>query len=184
MPWLRLLPPLAWTVLIAWFSTDTWSAAGTAPRLLVVLHWLLPGASPEQLDALHWLARKSAHVVEYAVLAVLWSRALVRRDRPRGWITPLGLSILTSVLDELHQSTTSARMGSVADVALDSAAAAAALIGDASARWLTSALLWIAAAGGTAIIAFDWSAGVPAGWLWVSVPAAWIALIFWWRRRT
>src|SRR5262245_45394991 len=34
MQWLHLLPPLAWTLLIAWFSTDTWSAAGTAPRLL------------------------------------------------------------------------------------------------------------------------------------------------------
>ena len=184
MQWLHLLPPLAWTVLIAWFSTDTWSAAGTAPRLLTVLHWLLPAASPEQLDALHWLARKTAHVVEYAVLAVLWSRALGSRDRPRGWITPLGLTILTAAIDELHQSTTSARTGSVADVILDSAAAAGALIGGPAARWVTSALLWIAAAGGTAIIAFDWSAGVPAGWLWVSVPAAWIALIFWRRRRT
>ena len=184
MQWLRLLPPLAWTVLIAWLSTDTWSAAGTAPRLLAVLHWLLPGVSTEHLDALHWIARKTAHVVEYAVLAVLWSHALRSRDRPRGWITPLALSILTSVMDELHQSLTSARSGSVADVVLDSAAASAALIGGPAARWLTSALLWIAAAGGTAIIAFDWSAGVPAGWLWVSVPAAWIALIFWWRRRT
>ena len=52
MLWLRLLPPLAWTVLIAWFSTDAWSAAGTAPPLLAVLHWVLPGASPEQLDVL------------------------------------------------------------------------------------------------------------------------------------
>jgi VanZ family protein len=184
MQWLHLLPPLAWTVLIAWFSTDTWSAAGTAPRLLVVLHWLLPGAPPEQLDALHWLARKSGHVVEYAVLAVLWSRALRSRDRPRGWIAPLGLAILTAAIDELHQSTTSTRTGSVADVVLDSAAAAAALIGAPAARWLTSALLWIAAAGGTALMAVDWSAGVPAGWLWVSVPAAWIALFFWRRSRT
>jgi len=183
MQWLRLLPPLAWTVLIAWFSTDTWSAAGTAPRLLAGLHWVLPGASPEQLDVLHWLARKTAHVVEYAVLAVLWSRALASRDRPRGWITPLGLTILTAVLDELHQSTTSARTASVTDVILDSAAASAALIGSSAARWITSALLWIAAAGGTAIILFDWTAGVPAGWLWLSVPVAWIALIFWRRRR-
>ena len=97
---------------------------------------------------------------------------------------PLGLTMLTAAIDELHQSTTSGRTGSVADVILDSAAGAGALIAGRAVRWITSALLWIAAAGGTAIIAFDWSADVPAGWLWVSVPAAWIALIFWRRRRT
>jgi VanZ family protein len=113
------------------FSTDTWGAAGTAPDFWSCCIGCYPGAPPEQLDALHWLARKSAHVVEYAVLAVLWSRALRSRDRPRGWIAPLGLVILTAAIDELHQSTTSTRTGSVADVVLDSAAAAAALIGAA-----------------------------------------------------
>ena len=49
--------------------------------------------------------------------------------------------------------------------------------------WLTGALLWVAAAGGTALVAVDWRAGVPAGWLWWSVPPAWIALAFWLRRR-
>ena len=78
----------------------------------------------------------------------------------------------------------SARSGSSADVLLDGAAAAVGLIGGPAARWLTSALLWIAAAGGTAVIAFDWNAGVPSGWLWTSVPAAWIALVFWRRRRS
>lgn len=181
---LPLLPPLAWTALIAWLSTDTWSAAETAPRLLIVLRSLLPGAAPDQLEALHWLARKAAHAVEYGVLAALWSRALVGHERRRGWIAPLGLSILTAAIDEWHQSTTSARSGSIADVLLDGAGAAAVLIGSPAARWLTSALLWIAAAGGTVVIAFDWNAGVPAGWLWASVPAAWIALVFWRRRRS
>lgn len=183
MPWLRLLPPLAWTAAIAWFSTDAWSAAETAPRLLLVLHWLLHGAPPDQLEALHWLARKTAHAVEYGVLALLWARALGRQDRRRGFVVPLALAILTATLDEFHQTMTSARTGAVADVILDGCAAAAALIGAPAARYLTSALLWIAAVGGTAIIAFDWKAGVPAGWLWVTVPAAWIALVFWRRRR-
>jgi VanZ family protein len=181
---LQLLPPIAWTVLIAWLSTDTWSAAETAPRLFLVLRWLLPGAAPDQVEALHWLARKAAHAIEYGVLAALWSRALGSRDRRRGWIAPLGLSVLTATIDELHQSMTNARMGSVADVVLDGAAASAALIGGPAARWLTSALLWIAAVGGTAAIAFDWNAGVPAGWLWASVPLAWMALVFWRRSRS
>jgi len=184
MPWLHLLPPLAWTALIAWLSTDAWSATETAPRVLLILRWLLPSAAPDQLEALHWLARKAAHAFEYGVLAALWSRALGSRARKRGWIVPLGLSIVTAALDELHQSMTSARTGSIADVLFDGAAASAVLIGGPAARWLTSALLWIAAVGGTAVIAFDWSAGVPAGWLWASVPAAWIALVMWRRRRS
>jgi len=71
-------------------------------------------------------------------------------------------------------------------VLLDSAGAGATLIWlaggmPAVARWLTGALLWVAAAGGTALIVLDWSVGVPARWLWASTPAAWIALVF--RRR-
>ena len=185
---LRGLPPLAWTALIAWFSTDSWSTTQTASLLLPLLHRLLPWAAPEQLEVLHWLARKAAHAAEYGVLAALWSRALGSRDAWRSWLAPLGLSILTAALDELHQSTTLTRTANAADVLLDSAGASAALIWlngvvRPVARRLTGALLWVAAAGGTAVIALDWSAGVPAGWLWWSVPAAWIALVFWRRRR-
>ncbi len=44
-------------------------------------------------------------------------------------------------------------------------------------------LLWIAAAGGTALLAIDWAAAAPPGWLWLSVPAAWLTLWAWrWRR--
>ncbi len=181
---LRLVPPLAWTSLIVWFSTDSWSATETAALILPLLHRLLPWAAPEQIEALHWIGRKAAHVMEYGVLAALWSRALESLDAWRSWVAPLGLSILTAALDELHQSATLARMANAADVLLDSAGASAALIwlnigGRFAVRQLTGALLWAAAAGGTAIIALDWSTGVPAGLLWWSVPAAWIALLFW-----
>ena len=180
---LRLLPPLAWTALIAWLSTDTWSAAETG----TLLGRLVPWAGAEQLEIINWLARKGAHVTEYGVLAVLWSFALWNRDGRRRWLAPLGLSILTSALDELHQSTTLARTASWSDVLLDSAAAGVALAWRTGAlpsllRPLTAALLWVAAAGGTALIALDWSAGVSARWLWCSTPAAWIALVVWRRR--
>jgi VanZ family protein len=183
---LRLLPPIAWTALIAWLSTDTWSATETASVVLPLLHWLMPWATPEQAEILHGLIRKAAHVVDYAVLAALWSLALGSRGAWRRWLAPLGLSILTAALDELHQSTTLARTASANDVLLDSAAAGAALIVLTGGfrplvRWLTGALLWVAAAGGVTLIALDWSAGVPARWLWLSTPAAWIALMFWHR---
>jgi hypothetical protein len=155
--------------------------------LLPLLHRLMPWVTPEQIEVLHWLVRKAAHVGNYAVLAALWSLALGSRGAWRRWLAPLGLSMLTAALDELHQSTTLARTASLDDVLLDSAAAGAALIWLTGGfrplvRWLTGALLWVAAAGGIALIALDWSAGVPARWLWWSTPAAWIALVFWRRR--
>jgi VanZ family protein len=184
---LRLVPPLAWTALIFWLSTDSWSAAETTALLLPVLSRLMPWAAPEQIEVVHWLVRKGAHALEYGVLAASWSFALGNRDAWRRWLAPLGLSILTASLDELHQATTLARTASLADVVLDSAAAGAALIWwtggvSALARWLTGALLWVAAAGGTALIALHWSVGLPARWLWYSTPVAWIALGLWRRR--
>ncbi len=181
---LRFLPPLCCTVLIAWFSTDDWTAARTAAFVLPLLKRLLPWAAPEQIEALHWLARKTGHVVEYGGLAASWRFTLATREALRGWLAPLVLSLLTATVDELHQAATLTRTGSQADVLLDSAGAGATLIllsGGARPvlRWLTSALLWLAAAGGTALIALHWTAGAPSGWLWWSVPAAWITLVAW-----
>ena len=181
---LRFLPPLLWTAVIAWFSRDAWGAGATASLFLPWLHALLPWAAPEQLAGLHALARKAGHVVEYATLGLLWRRAL----GPASWRAPLALAALTAALDEAHQATTLTRGGSVADVLLDAAAAAAALAVAArgprvSADALAHALLWIAAAGGTALLAIDWAAAAPSGWLWLSVPAAWLTLWAWrWRR--
>jgi VanZ family protein len=185
---LRLVPPLAWTALIFWFSADSWSATETSRLLLPALGWLLPWATPDQVEAVHWFVRKGAHAVEYGVLAVSWSFALGSSGAWRRWLAPLALSTLTASVDELHQATTLARTSSPADVALDSAAAGAALIWRTGGlpvvvRRLTGSLLWLAAAGGTVLIAIDWSVGAPARWLWWSTPFAWIALGFWHRRR-
>ena len=196
MPALRFLPPLLWTACIGWFSSEAWNAARTGSLLLPLLKALLPWTPPEQLAAIHWFGRKAAHVIEYAVLARLWRRALhpETRAEPRGeprpaaWRAPLALSVATAFLDELHQATTLSRGASAADVLLDSAGATMALIalGGGTAKALarlTTALLWVAAAGGTALIALNLSAAVPSGWVWLSAPAAWLALWLWRRRR-
>ena len=111
---LRFLPPLVWTGCIGWFSSDAWSAPRTGSWLIPLLHALLPWISPPQLDALHWLIRKSAHLVEYAILAGLWLRALAPRSAAPGWGLPLAASVLTAALDELHQATTLTRGASPA----------------------------------------------------------------------
>src|SRR5207247_6142530 len=88
---LRVLPPLAWTAMIAWFSTAGWSAVETASVLLPLLRWLAPSAGPEQLEAFHWLVRKTAHAAEYGTLAALWRWALGSREAWRGRVAPRGL---------------------------------------------------------------------------------------------
>lgn len=180
----RLLPVLLWTCVIASLSREAWSSSGTG-FLGPILTALLPWLAPEQVKAVIWLIRKMAHFTEYAVLAGLWRWALWPRRRAT-WIA-LGLSILTAALDELHQSTTLSRTGSVADVLLDSVGAASALAllagGAIAINRLIGTLLWIAALGGAALIAINWLAAAPAPWLWPSVPLAWLALVLWRRRR-
>ena len=118
---LRLLPPLCWTGFIAYFGGDQWGGADTAAWLGPLLRALLPSASPEGLATVHLLIRKGAHVIEYAVLVVLW-----RRSVGGAW-GPLGLAVLTASLDELRHWFTPERVGSVADALLDGAAAAMTL---------------------------------------------------------
>lgn len=183
----RFLPPLAWSALIAWFSGAGWGAGATAPLLEPWLRALAPWANAEQIAALHWLVRKAGHVIEYAALALLWSRALGVGAGRHPWRGPLLLAALTAALDEAHQATTSTREGRLTDVLLDVAAAAGALLVAArgiqwSAGRLARLLLWTAAAGGTLLLAIDWAAAAPSGWLWLTVPAAWAALWIWRRR--
>jgi hypothetical protein len=184
----RFLLPLAWSALIAWFSGAGWHGGATTPLLEPWLRALLPWAAPEQIAGAHWLLRKTGHVVEYAVLALLWRRALAGPDAPAPWRWPLALAVLTAVLDEAHQATTFTREGRVADVILDGSAAAAALFvathgARRAADGLACILLWAAAAGGTVLLAIDLAAAAPSGWLWLSVPAAWLTLWVWRRRR-
>jgi VanZ family protein len=172
----RFVPPLAWTGLIFWFGTSAWSAETTG----IFAHRLLPWASPELVDLAHLLARKLGHVVGYAALGALWWWTL------RRWRAPVLLAALTAFLDEAHQATTLDRGASAADVLLDSAAAGvgvALLAGGVAptVEALTAVVLWWAALAGSLLIGLDLATGAPAGWLWLSTPAAWLLLV--WRRR-
>ena len=118
---LWLLPPLGWTVLIAYLGSSQWSGEQTASWIEPILRSLLPFASPPLVELIHAIIRKGAHVVEYAVLATLW-----RRAAGSSWLA-LALSVITASLDEFHQSFEPGRGASLYDVLLDSMAAAAAL---------------------------------------------------------
>jgi hypothetical protein len=175
-------------MVIAWFSGDRYHGGATALFIEPWLRALLPGATLEQIAGAHWLLRKTGHVVEYAVLALLWRRALAAPDAPAPWRWPFALAMLTAGLDEARQALTPTREGHVLDVLLDGSAAAGVLLvatlgARRAADGLARLLLWAAAAGGTLMLAIDLAAAAPSGWLWLSVPAAWMSLWVWRRRR-
>jgi VanZ family protein len=170
---------------IMWFSSDFGNVTHTEHWLVPIWRTLAPWATPAQLVALHGLARKVAHVSEYAILAALWFRALVRgRDsspRAGAW-TAFAISVGWALLDEAHQSLVPSRTGSLADVAIDGIGALAAVV-VARLGWrraadlATSLLLWIALVGGGLFLVLNALAGVSSGMLWLTVPAAALALL-------
>lgn len=183
--------PASWVLAVAWMafilllSTDAGSAEQTGRILVPVLESLLPWASPVALRAIHDVVRKGAHVGAYAVLAVLWYRALVRGgalDGRRAAGAAVAIAALWAFVDEAQQSMTLSRTGSLADVALDGAGG---LLGTAGAQagWerfagtVTGVLLVVALVGGAGAIALNLAAGVPSGILWVTVPAAAAVLV-------
>src|SRR4030095_5376377 len=108
----RFLPAVLWAALIALFSAEAWSAAGTG-FLVPFLASLVPWAAPEQLKAGVWLIRKCAHFVEYAVLAGLWRWGFAPRGAA-GWLA-FGLSLAPAVLAAAPQGTPGSPTGTLAD---------------------------------------------------------------------
>ena len=174
---------------IVWFSSGDFSAENTGSVLGPLFRRLLPGASEAQIAALHALVRKSAHVTEYAVLAALWFVALTRERglsrRRAAWLAFL-VAVGWAFLDELHQATEPSRTASAMDVAID---ATGALVASTIGRYgwgraldvASAGFLWVAAASGAVVMAIDLASGVAPGVLWLTVPAAIVALVLRWR---
>lgn len=105
---LRWLPAVLWMGLIFFLSSR--SDLPHAPG-----HWL----------ELLW--KKGAHVGAYAVLALLYERALALPRRGR--IAALLLAVLYAISDEYHQSFTPGRTPLATDVLIDTAGALLGLYG-------------------------------------------------------
>lgn len=185
MPVSYWLPPVVWMAVIAWFSTGTWSADNTQSMLRPILSWLAPSASQAQVAILHGFVRKLAHLTEYGILAALWFRAFAGGARlSRAWsaVAALGLAVGWAGLDEFHQSFVPRRTASPWDVLIDSTGALLALVAGLcdwrrSTDIATTTLLWIAAVGGAALLVVNTASGVGSGTLWITVPAASLALL-------
>jgi VanZ family protein len=100
------------------------------PLLAMALIFFLSAQPSEPVDRAWWdvVLRKLAHFTEYAVLTVLWWRALrglgIRFGRALA--AAIAISLAYAVTDEFHQTFVDGRNGTPADVLIDSAGIAAA----------------------------------------------------------
>ncbi len=127
----------AWALALFWAAVvwnlggDQFSSAQTSRILRPLLEWLLPQISPGLLSDLLFAIRKTAHVVEYGVLALLVIRAIWMSWRTSS-LAALSLTIALlaglAVGDELRQSAALSRTGSGWDVLLDMGGAVLALL--------------------------------------------------------
>ncbi len=120
------LPVLVWMALIFSVSADPKSYQHSAGLFEPLLHWLFPRLPHEQIEIYHHVFRKSCHLSEYALLALLLWRAIrqpVRNDsRPWRW-DEAGLALagvfLYAASDEFHQIFIPTRTARVSDVLID-----------------------------------------------------------------
>lgn len=119
------LPTLLWMAIIAWFSTDTFSAAHTGSILQRILRAVYPGITNEQFEIIHHFVRKAAHFSVYGLLSLFayysWRATLPRRARWTFIWSGLALlvTLLAGSLDEIHQIFVPSRGPSPYDVMLD-----------------------------------------------------------------
>jgi len=129
------LPVLLWMAVIFAASSDAASFSHSSRIVEPIVRWLLPGISQDALHTIVVVVRKTAHVTEYAILAVLiWRcRPLSSEAGPAAW--PWRAAALTLVCaaayaatDEFNQRFVPSREASVLDVLIDTGGAVFALL--------------------------------------------------------
>lgn len=132
-------PLSLWICLIFYLSSGHGSFDETSRFIGPLLKFLFPAASAETLATYHGLIRKLAHLVAYAVLALLAMRAFFDSSigllKSRLILSALGLAIIVAILDELNQSFTASRTGSAVDVLIDAAGAFVAVMTARTLGW-------------------------------------------------
>ena len=93
----RYLPPILWMVVIFFFSSR-------------------PDLPKNQFFLLDFFLKKSAHILEYFILLLLWHKALGQKTPATAFL----ISLLYAFTDETHQLFVPGRGGLLQDVAIDS----------------------------------------------------------------
>jgi len=116
-------------------STDLLSSQRTSRILGPLLRWLNPNVTDDTIRAVQAAVRKSGHVAEYSVLAMLVWRARRQpgKNDPRPWswrdaAFAIALAGVYAVTDEVHQWFVPSRGASAWDVLLDTLGAAAGVL--------------------------------------------------------
>lgn len=117
------LGPILWMGLMFLFSTDAGSADNTNAFLAPLIKVFAPEISRKNLVITLIAIRKLAHIVEYAILSILWLYAL-KQGKP-GWsgraaVKALVICVVYAGLDEFHQGFVLSRTGTLQDVGIDS----------------------------------------------------------------
>jgi VanZ family protein len=129
------LPVILWMMVVFSASGDSHSYEHSSRIVAPIVKFFFPNISPKALDLIVLIARKCAHLTEYAILALLFWRAVrkpVRRD-PRPWSWRLGFGAIIFVMiyastDEFHQRFVATREPSVHDVVIDTTGAAIGIL--------------------------------------------------------
>jgi len=150
----RWLPVIFWMAVIFSASSDAMSSGHTSRIIGPIVRWLVPTISDAALGRVVFAIRKTAHVTEYAVLALLfwwaWRKSVTdrrsveargpeaqtqgaqsRATRVWRWsdaLLALGISAIYAASDELHQYFVPTREARFGDVMLDTAGAALGLL--------------------------------------------------------
>jgi len=126
----RFVLASVWLVLVLFLGSAYFSAQETGRFVLPVLKLLMPGVPFAHLHGVHLVLRKLAHLAEYAVLPLLWFKAVYRAGgrapRAAAWMA-LSICLACAFTDEVHQSTLSSRQGSARDFVIDAFGATAML---------------------------------------------------------
>lgn len=129
------LPVVLWCLVIYGASADSQSTRRTSRILGPIVRWLVPAATDETVSRVQFVVRKTAHVTEYAILALLLWRACrgPGRGEARPWrwrdaVLAFAGAALFAAGDEFHQAFVPNRQAHPGDVLLDSFGAALGLL--------------------------------------------------------
>ena len=113
-------------------STDLMTTEHTSRIIIPLLGWFFPTISPLTLIRVEFFVRKAAHVLEYAVLAILLYRAFVHTVFQSRRALSAGIVLLScaayAASDEFHQSFVPSRTASLRDVLIDVCGATLAVL--------------------------------------------------------
>ncbi|MGH7621589.1 MAG: VanZ family protein [Gemmatimonadaceae bacterium] len=116
------LPVVLWVGLITWLSSDRFSDQQTAAWLTRTSALASLGLPPAAVAVANLILRKTAHLVEYAVLGLLIYRALASVGLRLPWARvrwAVALAASCAMFDEVHQTLMATRTGTPKDVVID-----------------------------------------------------------------